>query len=593
MRVSLAKKIFFYFLVLSTVPIIIIDTYFYYKSKTALINRTFDQLTTIRIEKTIRIKNFFNTGFNHLSSISNYIENKGKTFLNYSGPIDSVDIKKLKSGIKLNLNNSNIYNKVFFVSNNMRYMFFNVRHSYKFVDLKDKKTNYNFLLNFVQNNKNKKDIYFYDVKNDYTTKNHSIFLIKNINENNIYKGSVILEISLNPINKIMYENNPHNGLGKTGETYLVGSDYYMRSSSRFQDNSIFKTKVETIGVKEALKNKSGNKEIKDYRNIPVLSSYGKINIKGLNWVVLAEIDTKEAMVPIYLIRNDILFMSLLLSILMLGLVEMLSSKITSPVVKLKEAADEISKGEFGKQIYNVKSNDEIGDLVSAFNQMNLRLKIQSKSLERERLLRTKSFFDGQEIEKQRLSKELHDSLGQAILALKMKFERIKYAGDEKRNEIISEAEELFLNIMNEIRNTSNNLMPAVLTEFGLVFAIQKIVREYSENIDINIDFEHNISDIKLNKKTEIHIYRIVQEALNNIIKHAEASFVKISIIKKETYLKINIKDNGKGFIINKETLMKGNGLSNIKERVNFLGGKYKIHSEPQEGTDIDCLIPIT
>jgi len=446
-------------------------------------------------------------------------------------------------------------------------------------------------LNAVKTTNKTNETIIYDVKNNYSSKNNSILLIRNIENKQKQNFTIIFEISLNAINKIMYENNPHNGLGKTGETYLVGADYFMRSSSRFKDNSIFNIKAKTEAVLSAFNDSIGTKEILDYRNIPVLSSFSKVDIKGLNWVILAEIDTKEAMIPIHLIINDILFMSLILCVLLLGLVELLSSKITAPIKKLKLASDKISEGQLGKYIDD-NSNDEIGDLIIAFNKMTTQLEDQSIKLEKERKLRTKSLFNGQEIERQRLSRELHDSLGQSILALKMKFERIRESSDEKRLTIITEAEELFSKIMTEIRNISNDLMPAVLREFGLLIAIKKLIREFTSNTNINVSFENNIEDKSFNKKTEVHIYRIIQEAYSNILKHSKATTIFLSLKIVENNIELTVRDNGIGFEMNQETYIKGNGISNINERINILEGTVKITSEINEGTEIYCKIPI-
>ncbi len=584
MRISLSKKIFFNFLILSIVPIIIIDTYFYYKSKNALINRTFDQLTTARIEKTARLTDFFNKSIKDILALSQ--ENLECVQGDYN---DKNSIENFDNRVKRYISNYKAYNKIIFISKDDSICSFNNKGSLQLPNYKDS-IDYKTLLSVIKQIKQINTPVFYDIKNSYTSKNRSVLLIYKKNKYS-NKETIVLEISLNAINKIIFESNPYSGLGKTGETYIVGSDYYMRSTSRFADSAIFNLKVETIAAKEAFKNKEGTKQILDYRNIPVLSSYGKVDIKGLNWVVISETDTKEAMIPIYLIRNDILFMSLVLGILLLGLVEILSSKITAPVIRLKQATDRIIQGE--RAIYiDIKSNDEIGDLIVAFNKMIEQLEEQTVILEQERILRAKSLFDGQEIERQRLSRELHDSIGQSILALKIKFERIRESSEEKRLVIISETEELFLKIMTEIRNISNDLMPAVLTEFGLLMAIKKIIRDFSTSTNIKIDFIENISNIAIEKKIEVHIYRIVQEALSNILKHAFASKIEIKIFMVDGVIELTIRDNGKGLVLNEETQLKGNGISNIKERINLIGGKIKFKSAINKGTSIFCEIPI-
>ncbi len=592
MRITLTKKIFINFLILSIVPIIVIDSYFYFKSRKALIDRTFDQLTTLRIEKTNRLKDFFDQRFNFLENIAS-LQSTESLFhtLQKKTTLQHANFSPFEKDISLIIGKNHPYRRIILIPENNTLWNLDLDHHFNPEPFEgDSLETKAFWLAYEQSLKFNKPV-IYDVKNKFSSKYHSILMAYAVIKNKQKLGTIILEISLKAINKIMFENNPYNGLGKTGETYLVGADYYMRSSSRFRQNSIFNIKVNTIGVQEAFKNITGTRQIRDYRNIRVLSSYSKVDIPQLNWVILAEIDTAEAMVPIHLIRNDIIFMSIILSILLMGLVEIFSSKITAPIKKLKQETDKISRGE-PAALVNAKSGDEIGDLILAFNKMIKQLKDQSEKLQNERMLRTQSMLDGQEMERQRLSRELHDSLGQSILALKMKFEQIGETIEPKSKNLILEIDDLFVKIMREVRNISNDLMPAVLSEFGLIMTLSKITRELGENTGMQIDFENKSIHESFDKKLEVYIYRIVQETFSNIVKHARATRVSLSFVEKGNHIELRICDNGKGFLLNQAVLMKGNGISNIKERLNLLGGKLDISSEPGKGSCIFCIIPI-
>lgn len=579
-------------MILSIVPIIVIDSYFYFKSRKALIDRTFDQLTTLRIEKTNRLKDFFDQRFYFLETIAS-LQSTEHFFgtLQKKTTLQHADFTAFEKDIRLIIGKNHPYRRIVLIPGNNTIWNLDLNHHFNPKPFKgDSLETKAFWLACKQSFKYNKPV-IYDVKNKFSSKYHSILMAYTVMKDKQKLGTIILEISLQAINKIMFENNPYNGLGKTGETYLVGSDYYMRSSSRFRQNSIFNIKVNTLGVQEAFRNMTGTRQIRDYRNIRVLSSYSKVDIPQLNWVILAEIDTAEAMVPIHLIRNDIIFMSIILSILLMGLVEIFSSKITAPIKKLKQETDKISRGE-PAALVNAKSSDEIGDLILAFNKMIKQLKDQSEKLQNERMLRSQSMLDGQEMERQRLSRELHDSLGQSILALKMKFEQIGETLKPKSKKLILEIDDLFVKIMREVRNISNDLMPAVLSEFGLMMTLSKMTRELGENTGMLIDFENKSIHESFDKKLEVYIYRIVQETFSNIVKHAQATRVSLSFLERENHIELRICDNGKGFRLNQDILMKGNGISNIKERVNLLGGKCNISSESGKGSCIFCIIPI-
>jgi signal transduction histidine kinase len=201
-------------------------------------------------------------------------------------------------------------------------------------------------------------------------------------------------------------------------------------------------------------------------------------------------------------------------------------------------------------------------------------------------------IDGQELERQRLSRELHDGLGQSILAIKMRLERIEKAKPEKAKQIMEEVQELFSDTINEIRSISNNLMPAVLNEFGLVDALTNLCREVSKSTGIQVMFNHQNLTQKLDDKIKTYLYRISQEALNNIIKHSDADRANLTINSDEDYVYLSINDDGKGFKYTEERKLCGNGISNMKERVYLLNGNIKINSDNYKGTKIEISIPL-
>jgi signal transduction histidine kinase len=387
------------------------------------------------------------------------------------------------------------------------------------------------------------------------------------------QDSTFTEKDLESINSLMFNTNPRNGLGKTGEAYLVDSTFQMLTSSRFKEKQNPSIIVKTNATRDAFSGISGTNEYLDYRNVRVFGSYSPLEISNNKWAVIAEIDVEEAMVSIYTLRNSIILLSIVVSLFIFVLVYIISRRISLPVIKLKQAAEIIASGNYSVHIEN-DSNDEIGELTDAFNKMSEKIEIQTQELKHEKAKQITSMIDGQESERQRLSRELHDGLGQYILATKMKLERYENAYPELKKQIVEEAKNLLATISKEVVSMSENLAPPVLNQFGLISAIENICEEVGKNSGIKIEFTHNAEEKKCDEKVKIYLYRIIQEALNNILKHSKATEVKITLNFSDQ-INLLISDNGVGFSFD-ENYKAGNGISNMRERTELLGGTFEI-----------------
>ena len=240
----------------------------------------------------------------------------------------------------------------------------------------------------------------------------------------IFDGEVrvsvlIFQMPIDRINQIMTgdENWESDGLGQSGETYLVGSDFTMRSVSRFLiedregyfealkgldysekvidqldqfDTSILLQRVQTKASFGALSEKRATGIIDDYRGVQVLSSYGPIKFGDQQWALISEIDSAEAFSPIDTLAKVLVISSLLIGALMVVLASFFSRKFTKPITSLADAAQRVGQGE-SNMILKVESKDEIGSLTNSFNEMvnnldNQRRVIEAKNLENTRLL---------------------------------------------------------------------------------------------------------------------------------------------------------------------------------------------------------------
>jgi signal transduction histidine kinase len=381
----------------------------------------------------------------------------------------------------------------------------------------------------------------------------------------------------------MLEDSPENGLGKSGEIYLVGDDYLMRSNSRFIPNSVLNTQVKTISASNAFRDRVGSSLIDDYRTVACLSSFDRLSISGLSWAIIAEIDYSEAMIPIVSLRNDIVFLSLIICVFLFSMAHFISRTITNPIIKLKNAALMIGEGDLDINL-KPKSRDEIGLLTQAFNTMAAQLKD-------ERLKRMSALYDGQELERQRISRELHDGLGQKLVAIKLQLESTSKQNADETKATIDEVKVDFLKTIEEVRQISNNLAPNILNESGIDVALKNLCDSITRTARIDIELfvygDYSTND----PKVKFYIYRIAQEGLNNAIKHSGATKVQLQLMGNKESIILLIEDNGKGFAYDTNLCTPCNGIYNMKERARLLNGTLDIESEPFSGTTIRLKIP--
>ncbi len=599
MKISLNEKLILYFLTLGLGAIFIISIFSFYGTKKALLNRTFDQLTSLRIVKKHQVELFFIDRVKDISilSESDDTRNMALELERFCRKINdrstAGDREQLLSGFSVYLKKyrslRSYFQSISFISGNKVALKGNFRDNPEIeVGTLTSSELKRFDAAAVFEGIGVGDEFI-----DPRTHQPTMFLSCTLgNSGNLRDDArLVLEIPVDAINTIMLNNNPESGLGQTGETYIVGSDFLMRSASRFQANSVLRTSVQTIPAIESFRQREGSVITRDYRNIPVLSSFSRISVPGLSWAILAEIDVKEAMIPIYSMRNRILFISSLIAIIFFMFVFFIAKRITRPVIELKNAAIRVGQGQYDVNL-PIQTHDEIGALTESFNLMAGQIKEKTNELQQERIGRLRSVFDGEEIERQRLSRELHDGIGQYLIALKLRLESLLYSDNSRIKENIQDLKDMFDNTIDEIRRISNNLTPAVLEAFGITIALRNLCQESGEHTGITFHFNSSgkLEDIHTNLKT--YLFRISQEAINNIVKHSGATSVEILLTRELSSVTLSIRDNGKGFDTKKASIGEGNGLHNMRERVDMLHGTIDINSFIEKGTTIKVVIPV-
>lgn len=240
---------------------------------------------------------------------------------------------------------------------------------------------------------------------------------------------------------------------------------------------------------------------------------------------------------------------------------------------------------------NVELNAAFEDIKTPLESISEKMQKQEEALQKEKLRRLRSVIDGQDQERNRLSRELHDGLGQSLIAIKLQLENAETLAYSHMRGGIDLAKNMIDSTLEDVRRMCSALMPAELDEFGIVSTLRARCDEMASLAKLNITFENFGSLERIDKKTKIYLYRIAQESLNNITKHARASEAYMKIGTNMSVITLEVKDNGKGFIFDPVNFARRNGLQNMRERVNLLNGTFELTTKPGEGTRILISVP--
>ncbi len=207
-------------------------------------------------------------------------------------------------------------------------------------------------------------------------------------------------------------------------------------------------------------------------------------------------------------------------------------------------------------------------------------------------LQIQAVIDGQEEERRRIARELHDGVGQKLAGIKLNWESIssKLMESEIHNNLQGMADMLD-NASAEVRTISHQMMPKELEQFGLISAIEGLLSSSFKTIGIQYSFDHFDIEKRLPEAVELNLFRIIQELVSNTIKHAEADLFSIQLLKRKAAIVMIAEDNGKGFITHNNEGF-GIGLMNIESRTKTINATLNIESEPGKGTIIRIRTPL-
>ncbi|MFY7669841.1 sensor histidine kinase [Tenacibaculum sp. MEBiC06402] len=413
----------------------------------------------------------------------------------------------------------------------------------------------------------------------------------------------------------------YNLIGVTHDVYFQELDsslfYYKKAKSIYnqhQNLQYFKNKLFDLLINEAYvyskKGKLNNSNDK-------LQKAFNLDIKEMRYLGAMRAHKLASKNYELLEKHDSSLLSLKKSNTLRDSIELLRNAATVSFNTEQHKAQEKEKE--NSELKNKRKQDQIilliggvfiilGSLITYLNLKNSRKKRllaeQQKELEKQKnltLLKEQeittinAMVEGQEKERIRIAEDLHDNIGSVLATLKLHFENLKLNREKKhfnQEELYNKTEKLIDETYLKVRSIAHAKNAGVIANQGLLVAIKVMAEKISSANQLNIEIVDYGLDKRLDSNTEITIFRIIQELITNIIKHAEASEATINISHFDDSLNIIIEDNGKGFNSNNINLKNGMGLASIKKRVEHLNGSFQIDSVQKRGTSIIINIPV-
>jgi signal transduction histidine kinase len=297
--------------------------------------------------------------------------------------------------------------------------------------------------------------------------------------------------------------------------------------------------------------------------------------------------------------NSLKSLEIIIGFLTLGTLLVEAIMIFTPLAEyVKKVISHLTTSEKQLQETNDQLRFSNRMLLQAQQKLETATKEKYDTRRKEDIIKSAALLEGQEEERKRMSREMHDGVGQMLTGIKLTASKLRSFENENPKYKISlnDLHTLINETIEATRTVAFNLMPPILEDYGLVPVISILKEQIERNDSMTINYEVKLINERLPQKLEISIYRIIQEALNNALKHAEAKNFKINIIEKQEIVFIELSDDGLGFdpdgFISNEKSLIHNGVANMKTRCKLLGGSFKLTSTPNQGTNIFVKLPI-
>lgn len=452
-------------------------------------------------------------------------------------------------------------------------------------------------------------------------------------------GVLAIQVSIDRINAVMTSdrNWAGEGLGRTGHTQVVAADGTLRSDLRWlveqpellNDAAVpgipaevanrirqNRTAILNLALPERvtaeLRSPSSETAIgTDLRGAEVIRSHARLNIPGLDWYLVAEMQTAEAFAPATRLLRRLMIVGGVVTLAFLAAAWVLARSVTRPVLALVSGTRALASRDFKVRL-PLEGNDEFGQLAGAFNDMAERLdettvsrdeldaanqQLKLHQIELQAL--NQRLIDAQEEERRRLARELHDDLSQRLAGAAIAIGTLgKGAGAaDGANDVaalqarLREVHAHIAQIAKDVHGLSHRLHPAILDDLGLVAAVESECRRFFELGGPPVDFAHRGPLDDLDPDIRLAVYRIIQEALRNILTHAAATEVRLHLEATDREVRLEVADNGRGFNRQAPGWRGGLGLASMVERARLLAGTVTTTSEVGQGTMLVARIP--
>ncbi len=251
----------------------------------------------------------------------------------------------------------------------------------------------------------------------------------------------------------------------------------------------------------------------------------------------------------------------------------------------------ISELSYNDKYLNVYAKPILNGMLISFNDVTDNKKAKDEA--------TNALLKGQEIERIRLAKDIHDGVGPLLSTIKLNLDSVKKdiiaEASPKTQKKIDQMEELIASVSSDIRSISHDLMPSALVDFGLVKALENYCGKINNNTDLNVNFHYQGLKNRLDQNIELNLYRIIQELMNNSIKYAKAENISVHmIVTKDKTLLLTVEDDGLGFDTKKlkRFSKEGIGLKNVQTRVEAMKGGVNLDTQIGKGVNWNIEIPI-